>query len=291
VNRVAALLVALAASTVLTARGAEDHSGHRHAPADEARTVPTESVPTESVPTESELAHVPPDPPAHAMHDMSTAEMVEVMQMDDTAPVGLVLLDQLEWREIEGRNALSWDGLAWYGNDYDKVWFEAEGETVDGDAEGRVELAWDRIFASWWSAQAGARHDFGDGAARTWAAFGVQGLAPYWFDVDATLYVGESGRTAARFSAEYELLLTQRLILQPELELALYGKDDPENRIGSGLSNTELGLRLRYEIRREIAPYVGIVWTRLYGDTKDLADTAGDDTDDWSVVAGVRLWF
>ncbi len=225
------------------------------------------------------------------MHDVSNEEMIELMQMEDNAPYSMWLLDQFEWREIEDENALVWDAQAWYGTDYNKAWLKTEGERVGGAYEGRAELLWDRLLTRWWHMQAGVRHDFGDGPSRTWAAFGVQGLAPYWFEVEATAYVGEGGRTAARLSAEYELLLTQRLILQPEIEFDLYGKDDPRNGIGSGLADSEVGLRLRYEIRREFAPYIGVVWSRSYGETADLARAAGRDEDDVQFVAGLRAWF
>jgi copper resistance protein B len=225
------------------------------------------------------------------MGDMSNERMIELMQMEDDASVGMVLADQLEWREIDGKDAAMWDVEAWYGNDYSKAWLRTEGERVDSDNEGLVELFWDRIISRWWHVQAGARHDFGDGPSRNWAAFGVQGLAPYWFEVEATAYVGEQGRTAARFSAEYELLLTQRLVLQPKVELDLYGKDDLRNGIGSGLSESEVGLRLRYEIRREFAPYVGVVWSRSYGKTADLARADGHGDDDVQFVVGLRAWF
>lgn len=238
--------------------------------------------------TESERRHIPPDPPQHAMHDMSNKEMTELMAMDDAAPVGMVLADQFEWRDTDGGDALAWDGQAWYGGDRTKAWLKFEGERVDDETHANVELLADRVISPWWSAQAGARHDFGEGPSRTWAAIGVQGLAPQWFEVEATLYAGEEGRTAARFSGEYELLITQRLVLQPKLEVNLYGKNDPENGIGSGLSDTQLGVRLRYELRREIAPYVGLVWTRLYGDTARLTNR---DDSDVQFVAGVRAWF
>lgn len=290
-----------------TARGAEDPAAHQHAvedhsahqqpaPEDHSAHQHHEPMPAappsqQAGPTESERRHVPPDPPQLEMHDMSAREMIELMQMDDAAGFGRVLLDQLEWTEIDDHDALSWDAQAWYGGDYHKLWLKTEGESVAGDQEGRVELLWDRTFARWWNFQAGVRHDFGEGPSRGWAAFGVQGLAPYWFEVDAALYVGENGRTAARFSAEYELLLTQRLILQPEFELNAYGKDDPRNGLGSGLADTQLGLRLRYEIRREFAPYAGVVWSRLYGQTADLARSAGHDADDLQLVIGLRAWF
>ncbi|MGH8241093.1 MAG: copper resistance protein B, partial [Steroidobacteraceae bacterium] len=159
------------------------------------------------------------------MHDMSNEEMIELMQMDDTSTFGMVLLDQLEWRQIDDRDALAWDAQAWYGNDFSKLWLKSEGERVAGEYEGRAELYLDRVFARWWSLQAGVRQDFGEGPSRSWAGIGVQGLAPHWFEVEATAFVGEQGRIAALFSGEYEILLTQRLILQPKIEFDLYSKD------------------------------------------------------------------
>lgn len=241
--------------------------------------------------TESERAHVPPDPPQHQMGDMSEEEMAEMMAMDDTAPFGMVAFDQLEWRDGDAGDAMFWDGRAWFGNDYDKAVLKTEGERLDGEYEGSAELLWDHVISRWWSLQSGVAHDFGEGPSRTWAAVGVQGLAPYWFEVEAFAYVGDQGRTAANFTAEYEMFLTQRLVLQPKLELKLYGKDDPANGIGSGVSTTELGLRLRYEIRREFAPYLGVVWSQKFGETADLAREHGNDADDLQLVAGLRVWF
>jgi copper resistance protein B len=152
-------------------------------------------------------------------------------------------------------------------------------------------MMWDRIISSWWSVQTGVRHDFGSGPSRSWLDLGIQGMAPYFFDIDAALYIGEQGRTSARFSAEYDMLITQRLILQPELEVRLFGKDDPENGIGSGLSDLELGLRLRYEIRREFAPYIGLHWERKFGRTASFAREEGEGTNDLAVVAGLHVWF
>lgn len=278
-NRRTRLAGAVALLLAATAAGAmEDHSAHRQPPADSDQ------------PTESERAHVPPAPPQRVMGDMPEAEMAELMDMDDNAGFGMVLMDQLEWRDAGG-GALAWDGRAWYGNDYDKLLLRSEGERMDGEYEGDAELLWDRVVSRWWSVQAGVSHDFSEGPSRTWAAVGVQGLAPYWFEVEATLYVGEQGRTAANFSSESEMFLTQRLVLQPRLEVHLYGKDDVANRIGSGLSDAQIGLRLRYEIKREFAPYFGVMWTRLFGDTADFARAHGDVRGDIQFVAGLRMWF
>jgi copper resistance protein B len=242
-------------------------------------------------PGESERAHVPPDPPQRFMEDVSKERMIELMRMEDDAPYGMLLLDQLEWREIDGTNAQVWELDAWYGGDYNKLWFETEGQRVAGEEDGRIELMWDRIISPWWSFQTGVRRDFGRGPSRTWLDIGVQGLAPHFLEIDAAIYIAEQGRTAARFSGEYDMLLTQRLILQPELEVRAFGKDDRENGIGSGLSNIEIGLRLRYEIRRELAPYLGLHWERKFGRTADLARSGGEDVEDLALVAGVRAWF
>ena len=242
--------------------------------------------------TQSEREHVPPDPPTQEVMPMSYRQMAEMMTMDDRARVGKVMLDRLDWRNANGDSLLEWDGAAWYGGDYNKLWFKSEGERRDGTTEDvRSELLWDRVISRWWSTQTGLRQDSGTGPSRTWAAFGVQGLAPYFFEVEATAYVGDGGRTAARVSSEYDLLLTQRLVLQPEAEINLYGKDDPERRIGSGVSDLQVGLRLRYEIRREFAPYVGLVWSRRFGRSADLARAAGDDPNDLQLLAGLRIWF
>jgi copper resistance protein B len=249
------------------------------------------AMPASDQPTESELAHIAPDPPQHVMGDMSSERMIELMQMEDDGEYGMVLLDQFEWQNRKGADTLAWELDAWYGDDYNKIWFETEGDRANGDEEGRVEVMWDRIISSWWSMQTGLRQDFGKGPARNWLDLGIQGLAPYFFDIDAALYIGEQGRTSLRFSGEYDMLLTQRLILQPELEVRAFGKDDPENGIGSGLSDVEVGLRLRYEIRREFAPYIGLHWERKFGRTANFARDEGDDPNEWVVVAGLHAWF
>jgi copper resistance protein B len=234
----------------------------------------------------------PAETPQHPMSVMQSSEMVQVMQMDDSANTGKVLLDQFEWRNTAAGSAAVWEGEGWYGGDYDKLWLRTEGEGVQGSSEdARVELLWDRVIARWWNLQAGGREDFGNGPARSWAAAGVQGLAPYWFDVEATLYAGDAGRTAARVRVEYELLFTQRLVLQPEAEVNLYGKSDPARQLGPGLADLDAGLRLRYEIRRELAPYVGVAWRRLFGATAERARAAGASASDVQLLAGVRIWF
>jgi copper resistance protein B len=264
------------------------HEHHQHAASEATVTTPAAT----SADSSSEAEHVPPDPPVHEMQAMSLGHMTQLMQMDDQKAFGKVLLDQLEWRGGSGRDEAVWDVQAWYGDDYNKAWLKSEGARISGAIEdASVELLWDHIIAKWWSAQAGVRHDAGEGPARTWAAVGVQGLAPYWFDIEATAYVGEQGRTAARVKVAYDARFTQRLILQPEIEANLYGKSDAARGVGSGLSDIDLGLRLRYELRREFAPYVGISWTQRFGATADLARAGGSDASDVQFVSGLRIWF
>jgi len=235
--------------------------------------------------------HVPPEPPQTHVHEMRYDEMVEMMGMDDRARVAKVMFDRLEWRDTDA-STYEWEAAAWYGGDFNKVWLATEGEHVDGSvADARVELLWDRILTAWWSTRLGAREDFGDGPSRDWLAFGVAGLAPGFFELEAMAFVGESGRTALRLSADYDLLITQRLVLQPEAEMNIYGSDDRERLIGSGVSNLEIGLRLRYEFRREFAPYLGISWSKRFGESADLAEAAGEDSDELAFVAGIRAWF
>jgi copper resistance protein B len=236
--------------------------------------------------------HVAPEPPQQPMPAMSNADMVQTMQMNDAASTGSLLLDQFEWRHDGGDDAAVWEGEAWYGDDYDKLWLRTEGERLQGITEdARVELLWDRIVSRWWSLQTGAREDFGDGPPRSWAALGVQGLAPYWFEVEATAYAGDAGRTAARVKIEYDLRLTQRLVVQPEAEANLYGKADPARQLGAGLADLDMGLRLRYEIRREFAPYLGVAWRRLCGETAAYARAQNLGASELQWVAGLRLWF
>ncbi len=214
------------------------------------------------------------------------------MHMHGATYLGSVIIDQLEAFSGDGSSGQAIDMQAWYGGDLDKLWFKAESERNDGQlGVTRIEALWNHAYAPYWGAQLGLRHDLGEGPSRDWVAFGVQGLAPYWFEVEATAYVGQSGRTALRLEAEYELLLTQRLILQPDVELHLYGKEDSARGIGSGLSDLDVGLRLRYEFTRKFAPYVGVVWSRKFGGTADFSRAEGGGAEDTQLVAGVRLWF
>jgi copper resistance protein B len=234
--------------------------------------------------------HIPPPPPQHVMaqHAMSDA-----MDMHDTGTRGMLLIDRLErTHSTGGDNATAWEGEGWWGSDIDRLWIRGEGERQRGvTRDGRVDVLWGHAWTTYWDGQLGLRQDIGNGPKRQWLAVGVQGLAPYWFETQATLYAGEQGRTALRLESSYDLLFTQRLILTPKIELNLYSRNDPQRAIRAGLSEAEAGLRLRYEFSRRFAPYVGVSWAyrRIANASTDvLLDTAAHETT-W--VAGIRFWF
>ena len=212
--------------------------------------------------------------------------------MEDDPLLLTVILDQIETRDAGGDNTLSWDGQGWLGKDLHKIWFKTDGERAGGSTdEAELQFLYSKAVARYWDFQLGVRNDFKPSPSRSWAAIGFKGLAPYFFDIDAAAFVGESGRVALRFEAVYELLLTQRLILTPDIEINLYGQNDPDVGIGAGLSDLEAGLRLRYEFRREFAPYIGINWSRLFGNTADFARIAGEKSSETQLVIGLRAWF
>jgi copper resistance protein B len=214
------------------------------------------------------------------------------MHMDDNPWQATVLFDQLEWQDAEEGGALAWDVDAWAGNDDQRLLLRAEGERVDGETgENRLELLWWQPVTRRWNVVAGLRQDFEPGPARTFAALGVQGLAPGWVHVEATAYLGERGQSGMALKAGPDLLLTNRLFLAPLVELEAWGRDDVANGIGSGLARVTLGLRLRYEIRRKFAPYVGVEWAGKVGDSADLARQADESVRDARWLAGVRAWF
>ena len=213
-------------------------------------------------------------------------------KVHDAALNTFFLAEKLEWQDADDGSALAWDLSGWIGGDVDRLWLRSEGERTNGKTEdAEIQALWGHAISPWWDVVTGVRQDFKPGAPQTWAAFGVQGMALYNFEAEATAFIGEGGQAAARLEGDYDILLTNRLILQPTAELNVYSKNDPQRGIGSGLSNTEAGLRLRYEIRREFAPYIGVTWNRTYGKTADYANDEGEDRSEARLVLGVRLWF
>lgn len=217
---------------------------------------------------------------------------MDIMEMNDDPLIAKFMLDKLEYVHGDQADSMVWDGRLRLGYDLNKLWIRSEGQRAQGKTQDAdAELLWGHTYATYWDVMTGIRHDFGTGPSRDWAALGIQGLAPYKFDVEATAYVGTSGRAAMRLKTAYDLLLTQRMVLTPELDANLYTKDDIERGIGAGLSDTSLGLRLRYEIRREFSPYIGVNYVQKYGKTADIARTNGDPAHDLQLVAGVHIWF
>jgi copper resistance protein B len=249
----------------------EDHSAHAAATGEQ----PKEPIPP--LTDADRQAAFPDGLQGHATHDRRIT--------------AFVLFDQLEWQGGE-EGGLSIDNKTWIGGDINRLWLRAEGESSAGRPENaQVHAMYGRSISRWWDLVAGARYDFKPGPPQGWLAIGIQGLAPQWFEVEATAYVGEEARTHFRFEVEYELLLTNRLILQPLFETEIYGRDDASRRIGAGLSSVDAGLRLRYEFRREFAPYVGLVWHRAFFGSADYAREDGEKVGNTRLVTGIRTWF
>ncbi|MCR9259461.1 MAG: copper resistance protein B [Pseudomonadaceae bacterium] len=206
----------------------------------------------------------------------------------------LILGERLEYQSNDGNPLSVWEAQGWVGGDIQKLWFKTEGEyEVDEGRfeEAEVQALYSRAISPFWDLQAGIRHDIKPDPSRNYAVIGAQGLAPYWFEFDGQLFMSDEGDLSARLEAEYEFRLTQRLMLQPRLELNGAFSDDEDIGVGSGLSTAAAGLRLRYEITREFAPYIGISWNRTFGKTQDFVRAEGEDSDQVSWVAGVRFWF
>lgn len=209
-----------------------------------------------------------------------------------------ILIDRLEVGFRDGGETYAWDAQFWHGGDIGKLWIKTEGEGgFREDLErGEVQALYSRAVDPWFDLQAGVRYDLEPGPRRGHLVLGVQGLAPYWFEVEAFAFLSNKGELSARLEAEYDVRVTRSLVLQPAAEVDLAAEDVPERGVGSGLSTAELGLRLRYDIYPEsgpaaIAPYLGVQYERAFGDTARFARERGDDVGGWRVLLGLRTWF
>lgn len=203
-----------------------------------------------------------------------------------------ILLDRFELRDADPGTGFAWDADAWFGSDINRLWLRSFGERIDGVTEGSgLEALYGRSIAAWWDIVAGVKHDFKPGASRSWATLGVKGLMPGGFELAALAYVAKGGDLGAGIEVEYDLLITNRLILQPLVELSYLGKSDPERGVVAGLQAFEAGLRVRYEFTRQFAPYIGVVYSRALGNTADQLAAEGEDDSDTTMVAGIRAWF
>ena len=221
---------------------------------------------------------------------------------NDAAPFGPPVDDRHIWvhgmfDQFEGRlrgadSGFRWSGEAWAGPDEWRVRLRSEGEVTRGrSSDGQTELFYSKPVTTYFDIMVGGRYDLDADPGRGWAAIGIEGLAPGFFKVSATAYAGDRGRFAGKAEVSYDQLITNRLILEPEVEINVYSKDDRARRVGSGVSDLDAGLRLRYEIVRKVAPYVGVTWEQKFGQTADLAHAAGESSSNVRFTLGVRSWF
>lgn len=204
-----------------------------------------------------------------------------------------ILFNLAELQAHSGRDGYRWDGEAWIGGDRNRLWIKSEGGggLHGGVDSAEVQVLYGRAIGPYYDLQLGLRHDVRPKPGRTYATIGVDGLAPYNLETEGALFLSTNGDLLARLEGWYDERLTQRLVLQPRVELNLAAQDVPDDRYGAGLIDAELGLRLRYEIRREFAPYIGLSWQRKAGRTASYARASGERVGTTSLVAGIRTWF
>jgi len=268
----------------------EDHSAHGVPPAD--RSDPH----ADGTALPAGNAAPPPIPGDwHADRSFDPADMAQVRATQRRAHGGgtysQVIVDIAEYRAIGEGGGYAWKAEAWYGGDINRAVLKTEGDgRFRGDLNGaEVEALYSRAIDPYWNLQAGLRYDFEP--SRAYAAIGVEGLAPYWFELESAVFLSDRGHIFVRAGGYHDMRVTQRLIIQPRAEINLSAQDIPSDRIGAGLSSVELGVRLRYEFTREFAPYVGVHWERSFANTADFARADGRDVSNASFVAGVRFWF
>lgn len=201
------------------------------------------------------------------------------------------MLDRFEYQSNEGDPKYVWDGFLYAGGDYNRLWIESEGEGLFGEQleAGEVQVLYSRAITPYWNAQAGVRYEFTD-PDRWYGVLALEGLNFYWSGIEADAYLSEEGDLSGAFEIEYDALLTQRLVAQPRFEMNLQAQDVPELGLGAGITSIEAGLRVRYEIAREFAPYVGVSWVQRTGETAAMLPP-GEDSGALSLVAGLRIWF
>ena len=236
--------------------------------------------------------------PAHAADTLfDPAEMAAAREQlrveNGDVRTTAVIIDQLEASFGDGEEGYALDAQGWTGGDINRFWWKSE---VEGDFDGEVEEAevqalYSRAFRPFFDFQTGLRQTYRPEGDRTDLVVGIQGLAPYWFEVDAAAFLSNKGELTARAEAEYDQRITNRWIVQPRAEVVLSAEDIPELRIGSGLSSLQIGARLRYEFRKEFAPYVGVEWTKSFGNTADFLEADGRSSEDTRLVVGIRAWF
>ncbi|WP_312164292.1 copper resistance protein B [Phenylobacterium sp.] len=275
----------------------DPHAGHSMpAPAPDPHAGHDMSGPSNVPPAASEPAPpAPGDYAAERFHDPAAmaAARAQLAREHGGGKAWKFMLSTAEVRPASGEDAYAWEGEFWYGGDVNRLVLKSAGEgAFGGDLHSaEAQVLYSRAIGPYFDLQAGVRHDFEPGPSRTYATVGFEGVAPYWFELEGAAFLSDKGDLSARFEGAYDLRLTQKLILEPRAEVELAAQEVRELGIGSGLTSAELGLRLRYEFRREFGPYVGVAYERKFGDTADLARAAGEDVEDTRFVLGVRAWF
>lgn len=268
-----------------------DHSAMDHGPAGHAPAVQDAAIPAAPPPPEALSGPLHAADAAIGNQAMAAARKASAREMGGMG-LSWFQADRLELRAHQGKDGYLWDLQGFMGGDIDKLWLKSEGEGAFGvkPEAAEIQALWSHAVDPWWDLQLGLRQDLA-GPGRTHAVIGLQGLAPYEFEIDAALFVSHKGDVTARIEIELDQRITQRLILQPRAELALAAQDVPELEIGAGLDHGEIGLRLRYEISRQFAPYLGVEYERKFGQSARYARAAGEYAEVASVVAGLRFWF
>ena len=283
-----ALLLASAAAPVMAQ---EPMQGHVHGAAPEAGAA-QDAAGDDAIP-KGVAPPVPTDHAADALYDPAIMERSRKVMLKESGGMTFskFMLDRLEFSPKNG-GSYHWQAEGWIGGDINRLALRSEGEgsSDEGAEDVEVQALYSRALDPWWNVVAGVRHDFRPGPQRSYAVVGIEGLAPYWFELEAQAFLSDKGDAHVRLEGEYDQRITQKLILQPSAELSIAAQDVPELGIGSGFSDIELGLRLRYEIKRGFAPYVGVKWERKLGGTAHYARDAGEGVASTMVVFGIRFW-
>lgn len=294
------LIPLLLAASATPAFAQMDHSAHQAqpmpevAPASDPHAGHDMSDSEESLP-KGKAPPVPTDHAAEAFYDPAVMARARAAMNKESGGMTFsqLMIDRLEYRTQKGGDGYHWEGEGWIGGDINRLAIKSEGEGNVGGALESAELQalYSHAIDPWWNIVGGVRQDFQPQPERTYATVGIEGLAPYWFEVEAQAFVSTKGDVHVRVEGSYDQRITQRLVLQPAAEVNIAAQDVPEIGVGSGLSSIELGLRLRYEFAREFAPYIGVNWERSFGDTARYARAAGERASAASLVMGIRFWF
>jgi copper resistance protein B len=229
--------------------------------------------------------------PLAAEAQQQAAEPGWPQPVENDRSFGYAILNQNELR-VGSPDAYRWEGEGWYGDDVNRLWVKSEGsvDTSSGTAdEAEIQGLYSRAVSAFFNLQGGVRYDL-DPSSRGWAALGIEGLAPLNWEIGAFAFVSSGGHLAARFEGYHDLNLTQRLVLQPQFELNAYSRANWAARLGTGLTDGDFGLRLRYEFRREFAPYIGVTYEVRFGSTANRVRAAGLSAGELRFVAGIRAW-